>query len=408
MYDVNYDEFEPVGQSGGTYSTARPKRKRHVGLAIGMSLLAVIACAATSLISLYSMRIERSAGTTKVIFTERNPDISAAEPVDDVPEQPVRDERANGATLEIQKPCSEDPQDRQAIYARLIPSVVSVVSSSPDDSVECCGVIMSPDGYIITSCSIARNPAAVSVLLHDGAEHIASVVGSDPLSDLAVLKIDAEGLCAAEFGDCSQLCVGEPVLAIGDPMGRELRGAMTDGIISGISRDLDVEGRTMTILQTNASLRSGGCGGPLINMRGQVIGIAAGSIGAFASSDDRMGLAIPIDNAKSIVDDLIEHGYIPGRPSIGLGGQSVTSAAQAYYRLPAGVYVETVDPDGAAARAGVLPGDIITAIDGVSVSSLEELNLIKNRCKAGDVVTLGVFRNGQALQIDIILGEIRR
>lgn len=407
MYDVNYDEFEPVGQpDGGTYSTARPTRKRHAGLAIAVSLLVVIVCAVMTMISLFSVRIEREAGATSLIFTERKADISASQPPEQTQPEPALAPPAEDATVEI-RPRPGDAMSMQEIYRKLQPSVVSVICATPDSSLERCGVIMSGEGYIITNCSVVREPGAITVLLSDGTEYIASVVGGDPLSDLAVVKIEADGLTPAEFGDSDQLQVGDQVLSIGDSSARELRGAMTDGIIAGISRDLEVEGRTMTVLQTNACLPAGGYGGPLINMRGQVIGINAENLGAFASSDAHLGLTVPIDNAKNIVDELIEHGYIPGRPSIGISGQSVTAAAQAYYRLPAGVYVEDVDPGGAADRAGIVPGDIITAIEGVPVSGIEEMNLIKNRYKSGDLITLSLFRDNMEMNVSLILGENR-
>ena len=408
MYDVNYDEFEPVEQpDGGTYSTARPTRKRHVGFAIAVSLLVVILCAAMTVISLFSVRIERQNGATSVIFTERNPDISATQAPAEAPEEiPSVDAPPAEPATEVQ-PVLPDTASLSDIYEKVAPSVVSVICTTPEKTLERCGVIMSADGYIITNCYVVRNAGAITVLMYDGSEHTASVIGGDPLSDLAVIKIDSGDMIPAEFGDSSALTVGEQVLSIGDPRGRELRAAMTNGIISGISRDLDVEGRTMTILQTNANLPAGGYGGPLINMRGQVIGINAENLGAYASSEGNLGLAVPIGDARNIVEELIDHGYIPGRPSIGISGQNVTAAAQTYYRLPAGVYVEDVDLNGPADRAGIEAGDIITAINDTEVSSLEELNLIKNRYKSGDIVTLTVFRGGTIMNVSLVLGEIR-
>ena len=406
MYDVNYDEFEPVEPSGGTYSTARPTRKRHVGFAVAVSLLVMLLCAAMTVISLYSVHIERQNGATSVVFTERNPDISATPAPPETPAEPDAP-KLPAAPAEELLPQLSAAVSLSDIYSKVAPSVVSVICTTPEQTLERCGVILSNEGYIITNCYVVRNPGAITVLMYDGSEHIASVVGGDPLSDLAVVKIDAGDFVPAEFGDSSALPVGEQVLSIGDPRGRELRAAMTNGILSGVSRDLDIDGRTMTILQTNANLPAGGYGGPLINMRGQVIGINAENLGTYASSEGNLGLAVPIDDAKNIVEELIEHGYIPGRPSIGLSGQSVTAAAQAYYRLPAGAYVEDVELNGPADRAGIQSGDIITAINDTAVCSLEELNLIKNRYKSGDVVTLTVFRDGNVMNVSLVLGEIR-
>ena len=416
MNDVNYDEFEPVGQtSGGTYSTARPTRKRNVGLAIAVSLLAVIACAAAALVSLFSIRIERNAGSTSLVFTERNLDISAVQPPAETTAAPPETAvPGDEPTVQI-RPHEGEAMELSEVYRKLQPSVVSVVSSTINStssyvntSMERCGVIMSDDGYIITSYRAIRDSVAITVLMSDGSEYVGVMVGGDLLSDLAVIKIDAEGLTSAEFGEPDQLAVGDRVLSIAGPTGRKLDGAMTDGIISCINRDVDVDGRTVTFLQTNACLPSGGYGGPLINLRGQVVGINTECLGASVRSNNQLGLTIPIDNVKRIVDELIEHGYIPGPPSLGLTGQSVTVAAQTFFQLPAGVYVEAVDTNGAAEQAGITRGDVITAVEDVPVSSLEEMNLIKNRYKSGDTISLTVLRNGEESKVSLTLGEIQR
>lgn len=161
----------------------------------------------------------------------------------------------------------------QEIYRRCIGSVVSIVTVTPSGKASGTGIIMSEDGYVITNHHVIESAQAVSVLTSDNQEYAASVVGSDETSDLAVLKVEAEGLQAAEFGDSSVLQVGDSVAAIGDPLGTALRGTMTDGIISAINRDLTVNDRTMSLIQTNAALNNGNSGGPLINCYGQVIGI---------------------------------------------------------------------------------------------------------------------------------------
>ena len=375
----------------------------------------MIACAAVALISLFSIRIERNAGSTSLVFTERNLDISTVQPPAETTAPPqTAAVPGDEPTVEILSR-EGDAMDLSEIYHKLQPSVVSVVSSTINStssyvstSMERCGVIMSEDGYIITGYRAIRDSVAITVRMNDGSEYVGTMVGGDLLSDLAVIKIDAEGLTCAEFGDPDQLDVGERVLAIGGPTGQNLDGAMTDGIISCINRDVDVDGRTMTFLQTSACLPSGGFGGPLINMRGQVVGINTESLGTCARASNQLGLTIPIDNVKRIVDELIEQGYIPGPPTLGLTGQSVTVAAQTFFQLPAGVYVEAVDSNGAAEQAGIVRGDVITAVEDVRVSSLEEMNLIKNRYKSGDVISLTLQRNGEEIEVSLTLGEIQR
>lgn len=405
---MNYDEFEPISQSdsGGYYSTGRPSQRRRVGLAMALSVLVVICCGTAALLSLYELHIERSTDRVSLTLIDRNLDISAT-PVAEGNAAALAPKPSDTPQLQLTPPGNEGTAlSFPDIYQKVSPSVVSVISSTPETSNTCTGVIMSADGYVITTAHIVERSSALTVLSSDGEEYIATLVGSDSLSDLAVLKIDGTNLRCAEFGDSEKLNVGEPVVAIGTPLGAELSGTMTDGIISAIHEDLSFESRTMTALQTNAVLGSGAFGGPIINLYGQVVGISTRSLGSYSSEQtEELGFVVPIATAKGIVDELIEHGRIPGNPTIGISGQSVPAAAQAYYRLPSGVYIDEVDPGGAAAMAGLMPGDIITAIDGEKISNLEEMNLVKNRYKSGDMVTISVYRTGVEFPVTIVLGE---
>lgn len=219
----------------------------------------------------------------------------------------------------------------QDIYSRVIDSVVSISSMTSSGTSSGTGIIMSPDGYVITNHHVISGALVISVLTNDNREFEAALVGSDEMSDLAVLKIDARGLQAAEFGDSSKLRVGDSVVAIGDPLGVQLRGTMTNGIISAINRDLTVGDRTMTLIQTNAALNNGNSGGPLINCYGQVIGINTVKMSSYYTASatvEGLGFAIPISVAKPIIDELIENGYVAGRPAIGISGDSLPT----YYR----------------------------------------------------------------------------
>lgn len=294
----------------------------------------------------------------------------------------------------------------QEIYRRCIGSVVSIVTVTPSGKASGTGIIMSEDGYVITNHHVIESAQAVSVLTSDNQEYAASVVGSDETSDLAVLKVEAEGLQAAEFGDSSVLQVGDSVAAIGDPLGTALRGTMTDGIISAINRDLTVNDRTMSLIQTNAALNNGNSGGPLINCYGQVIGINTMKMSNFYSLSatvEGIGFAIPIDTAKPIIDELIEKGYVSGRPAIGIDGETLPATYRIYYRLPQGIYVTRVYRNSDAAAKGVSEGDIITAIDGVSVTTMEQLNRVKNQFTAGQTITLTIYRGGVSSDVEIIL-----
>ena len=294
----------------------------------------------------------------------------------------------------------------QEIYRRCIGSVVSIVTVTPSGKASGTGIIMSEDGYVITNHHVIESAQAVSVLTSDNQEYAASVVGSDETSDLAVLKVEAEGLQAAEFGDSSVLQVGDSVAAIGDPLGTALRGTMTDGIISAINRDRTVNDRTMSLIQTNAALNNGNSGGPLINCYGQVIGINTMKMSNFYSASatvEGIGFAIPIDTAKPIIDELIEKGYVSGRPAIGIDGETLPATYRIYYRLPQGIYVTRVYRNSDAAAKGVSEGDIITAINGVSVTTMEQLNRVKNQFTAGQTITLTIYRGGVSSDVEIIL-----
>ena len=300
----------------------------------------------------------------------------------------------------------EDALCLQDIYSSVIDSVVSISSMTSSGTSSGTGIIMSSDGYVITNHHVITGALVISVLTNDNQEFEAALVGSDEMSDLAVLKIDARGLQAAEFGDSSKLRVGDSVVAIGDPLGVQLRGTMTNGIISAINRDLTVGDRTMTLIQTNAALNNGNSGGPLINCYGQVIGINTVKMSSYYSASatvEGLGFAIPISVAKPIIDELIENGYVAGRPAIGISGDSLPSYYRTYYRLPEGVYVTSVNEGSDAKAKGIREGDIVTAINGEKICSIDELNTVKNQYAAGDEVTLTVYRSGTYYEVTVTL-----
>ena len=300
----------------------------------------------------------------------------------------------------------EDALCLQDIYSSVIDSVVSISSMTSSGTSSGTGIIMSQDGYVITNHHVITGALVISVLTNDNQEFEAALVGSDEMSDLAVLKIDARGLKAAEFGDSSKLRVGDSVVAIGDPLGVQLRGTMTNGIISAINRDLTVGDRTMTLIQTNAALNNGNSGGPLINCYGQVIGINTVKMSSYYSASatvEGLGFAIPISVAKPIIDELIENGYVAGRPAIGISGDSLPSYYRTYYRLPEGVYVTSVNEGSDAKAKGIREGDIVTAINGEKICSIDELNTVKNQYAAGDEVTLTIYRSGTYYEVTVTL-----
>ena len=295
----------------------------------------------------------------------------------------------------------------QEIYEKNIPSVVSITCQSRNGGSTGTGVILSDKGYIVTNAHVVENASSVSIQLTDNRIFQASLIGADEISDLAVLLIEADNLIPAEFGDSSILRVGDTVTAIGDPLGAEFRGSFTDGIISAINRDVAIDGRTMSLIQTNAALNSGNSGGPLINSFGQVIGINTMKIGAFTDSAgvEGLGFAIPSATVKDVVDQLIGQGYVSGRPTLGLSGESLSVFYQRYYRLPAGLYITEVDPGSYAAYCGIEPGDILLYIDESRIITMDDLNTILYKHAVGDTVTAVIYRAGQQAKVELTLTE---
>lgn len=293
------------------------------------------------------------------------------------------------------------------IYKKVNPSVVSVISTTSEGTGSGSGVIMSKDGYIITNNHVVDGAQSVSVQLSDGTSLDAKIIGTDEQTDLAVIKVTpTSDLTAAEFGDSDELEPGEYAYAIGSPGGVQFANTITGGRISAINRDLTVNDRVMTLIQTDASINNGNSGGALINKYGQVVGITSAKLSgnAFGSATvEGMGFAIPINTAKDIVDELIQNGYVSGRPSIGITGQNVESADGKV----SGVQVYSVDSRAKAASEGLQVGDVITAVDGTPTPDMDKVNELKQDKKAGDKLTLSVYRisTGKTLNITITLTD---
>ena len=293
------------------------------------------------------------------------------------------------------------------IYKKVNPSVVSVISTTSEGTGSGSGVIMSKDGYIITNNHVVDGAQSVSVQLSDGTSLDAEIIGTDEQTDLAVIKVTpTSDLTAAEFGDSDELEPGEYAYAIGSPGGVQFANTITGGRISAINRDLTVNDRVMTLIQTDASINNGNSGGALINKYGQVVGITSAKLSgnAFGSATvEGMGFAIPINTAKDIVDEIIQNGYVSGRPSIGITGQNVESADGKV----SGVQVYSIDSRAKAASEGLQVGDVITAVDGTPTPDMDKVNELKQDKKAGDKLTLSVYRisTGKTLNITITLTD---
>ena len=266
------------------------------------------------------------------------------------------------------------------------------------------GVILTTDGYIVTNYHVVEGAQQITVTLHDDSTYTATVVGSDQQSDIALLKIDATGLTPAVLGDSDSVQVGEVVIAVGNPMGT-LGGTVTDGIVSALNRDISVEGNEMTLMQTSAAISPGNSGGGLFNTNGELIGI----VNAKYSDEDAEGLgfAIPVNAMKTVVQDLLENGYVTGRPALGITVITVgdVQTAMQYGVSSLGVYVNSVDAGSGAEAAGMKAGDRIVSI---GTQLVESTDVVTNALKAynvGDVVEVQVDRGRELITLQVTLGE---
>lgn len=283
----------------------------------------------------------------------------------------------------------------QQVYAKVNPSVVTVVASVDKYGSIGTGIIMSEDGYILTNAHVISGGKSCWVALSSGVTYDAKLVGYDEDEDLAVLKaVNAEGLTAAEFGDSELVSVGDRVYAIGNPLGLELRGTFTDGIISAVNRDVDVDGKTVTVMQTNAALNNGNSGGPLINEYGQVIGINTLKMGNTGdeseASVEGLGFALPISNAAYVANDILATGTFRGYPLMGI---TIVEGVSADGISVVGV-VEVAENSGAA-KAGIEPGDVILAADGQDVYTTADLMRVRRNHGIGEEIVLTVWRDGE-------------
>lgn len=321
-------------------------------------------------------------------------------------------ENKSGTTYKIEIEKTDSPVTW--IAKKVSPSIVGIrVTSKVQNFVfgiqestgEGSGIIVRENGYIVTNYHVIqdaydrdtysmRKDASIQVYLPNEVDkpYSATIIGVDVRTDLAVIKIDATGLPAAELGDSDTLEIGELAVAIGNPGGLEYMGSVTVGVISGLNRKVKLEnGYELQLIQTDAAINPGNSGGALVNSQGQVIGV--NSVKIVSQGYEGIGFAIPINTVREIFENLIEHKYVPGRPYIGIVVDTTfNERAAKYYGVPAGVLVDNVVQFSGAYAAGIQKGDIITKCEGQQVKTLDELNEIKNKYKPGDKITLEIYR----------------
>ena len=431
----NYNNFSEFGGS--------PKRpKKHTGAKIAASLMAMAIVSAGS-IGIYSKvsGINNKTASSSVIETA---EADAAESVEKAAKSVIKTAKSVSAIK------TEDADDgelsTEGAVEKVLPSVVGIESTftvtaqnnagnffnfggfgiegfdfgqnqepqTKEATGTGTGVVITEDGYIVTNAHVIYDSEygagladSISVLLNDEDTYDAEVIGYDTDCDLAVLKIQAKDLVAAEFGDSNDLKLGQDVIAIGNPLGFELMDTVTRGIISGLNREITINDKSMTLLQTDAAINSGNSGGPLINKSGQVIGINSSKMSASYSetSIEGIGFAIPSNEVAKIVDDLMEYGYVTGKPQLGISCQNVTETISKMYNLPVGVYITAVTEGSAAEKAGLQSGDIIIKVNDEDVTTSDELNAKKNEHKAGESMELTYVRSGKEETVTVTLDE---
>ena len=267
------------------------------------------------------------------------------------------------------------------------------------------GFILTGDGYVLTNYHVIESSNSISVTLYDGKSYDAVLIGYDESSDIAVLKIDAEGLTPVVLGDSDNLNVGDSVVAIGNPLG-ELTFSLTSGAVSALNREITLSNSvTMNLIQTDCAINSGNSGGALFNLYGEVIGITNAKYSGSGSgaSIDNIGFAIPINHVRGIVESIIENGYV-AKPYIGVTVSDVSEETMSY-GLPAGAAVKAVSEDSPAEKAGLQVNDIITAVNGKEISGRTGLSEAVSAASVGDTLTLTVYRQGNTISVDVTVGE---
>lgn len=410
-YKWNYEDYN---QQAPKQPTNKNKKNKNKGLKVFAIIMCAILCAGVVGMAGYGTYAlvsgQRAQQEMESESAEAEAAPSAQLTLNDKPESTQTDEAVNlsGGELTITQRAEKVMPSAVGIVA-YIQSSQSIFGGEQSQG---SGIILSEDGYIVTNQHVIDGATSVKVVLNDGSEYNASVVGEDEKTDLAVLKIEATGLTPAEFGNSDQMQIGEQVIAVGNPGGLELAGSVTVGYVSAVNRPITTSnGGTIDCIQTDAAINPGNSGGALVNTYGQVIGINSQKIAA--TEYEGIGFAISINEAQPIINDLIQYGYVRGRVVMGITMQMIDQISAQMYGYQPGVGVVSVEENSPASKAGLVPGDIITEIDGEALTSTEVLTSILEEHKPGDVITLTVYRQsaqggyakGQELTMKLELGE---
>ncbi len=398
--DREFADPPAVRIPAGAVRPARPvlrvrKQRRKWPWFAGLLALILIACLSVALLERYF--------TDRLLFRNWSWDSGPSygedhrpweEALDDTPPSIPKADTGTGVTVTL-LPARGEALSYAQIYDRALPSAVSIESVTGEGLSAGSGVVLTEDGYIITNAHVVAGARAVRVLLHDNRILPAKLVGFNAVEDLAVLKVEASGLVPASFGDSNDLRIGEPVAALGDSLG--YRATFTDGIVSALDREVEVDNVNMTLIQTSAAINFGNSGGPLLNQYGQVMGINTIKIVTEDGSAEGLGFAIPSRRVKYVVDHLIAGVEVRA----GVFGFTVSTVPLA----GGGLELMEVEEDSDAWAKGLRAGDVILAADGQPVTGIQDLTRLKLGLGAGDVVALTCLRDGEQYTVDVELIE---
>ena len=317
--------------------------------------------------------------------------------------------------VEVKKVDGKTKMQPAEVYASTVNSTVSINCSTTTNvfgqttqsASSGSGFIISEDGYIVTNYHVISGASSVKVTLYNGNTYDATVIGGDSDYDVAVLKINAAGLTPVTLGNSADVNVGDSVLAIGNPLG-ELTFSMSGGYVSSCNRAINVDGTPFNMIQVDCSINPGNSGGPLMNLYGEVVGIVSAKYSSYSdTSVEGLGFAIPISDVQAIITDIIENGQVTGKAYLAIKAGTMTEQMAAQYNIgiTEGVFVYSTESGGAGERAGLQLGDVITKVNDTAITSMTDLSAAKKNYKAGDTVTLTVYRNGEYITLDLTFDE---
>ena len=328
----------------------------------------------------------------------------------------IRQSNRTASEITVKQVSGQTLMSPAEVYASTVNSVVSINCSSVSTNIfgqsvqsasSGSGFIITQDGYIVTNHHVISGASSVTVTLYDGTEYPATVVGSDSDYDVAVLKINATDLQPVTLGNSSSVNVGDSVLAIGNPLG-ELTFSMSQGIVSCCDRAINVDGTPFNMIQVDASINPGNSGGPLMNLYGEVVGIVSAKYSSYSDTTvEGIGFAIPISDVQTIITDIMENGQVTDKAYMAIKAGSMTEQMAAQYNIDVtqGVFVYAVEKGGAGEKAGLQLGDVITKLNDTDITSMSDLSMAKKSYKAGDTVTLTVWRGGQEVTLSLTFDQ---